>query len=74
MERLLNQSSNRRAWEDTKKSFHSIKFFWVVEVVGAVLFAYLATIVTPEGANKFIASVYPAVGATIGAIVGFGVI
>jgi len=35
---------------------------------------FLATIFTPEDANRFISGVYPAMGTIIGATVGFGII
>ncbi len=70
----MEQSARKRAWDDTKMSFHSIKFFWVVEVVMMGIFVFLATLLIPENANAVITALYPAVGVVIGAIVGFGVI
>jgi len=54
----------------------SIKFwfFWSVQVVAMGLLAYVGSILIPEGAGKYISYAYPAVGAVIGAIVGFAII
>ncbi len=73
-EKPLTQSSSRRAWEDTKRSFHSIMFFWGVEVAVVSGFIYLATILTPEDASRFVSGGYQIAGAIIGAVVGFGII
>lgn len=74
MEHPVNQSARRRAWEDTKHSFHTIKFFVGVEVVSIGGFIFLATLQIPENASGFVSAVYPAVGTIIGALVGFGII
>jgi len=70
----LNQSASGRAWGDTKHSFHTIKFFLGVEVVSMGAFIFLATLLIPENASRLASAGYPAVGAIIGAIVGFGII
>lgn len=73
-EKLLAQSSPRRAWKDTTESFHKIWFFWGVEVVATGAFIFLGTILTPEDASRLVSAIYPTVGGVIGAIVGFGII
>ena len=70
----MEQSARERAWDDTKKSFHSIKFFWGVEVVMVAIFGGLAVLLTPENADKFTSAIYPAIGVVSGAVVGLGVI
>jgi len=73
-EHPLNQSARKRACEDTKHSFHTTKFFWGVQVVAMGVFIFGATLLIPENANKLVLAGYPAVGAVIGVIVGFGII
>jgi len=73
-EKPLNQSSLRRAWEETKESFHKIWFFWGVQVIAVGIFALLGTIITPENAGRLASAMYPTVGGAVGAVAGFGVI
>ncbi len=73
-EKPLNQSSPRRAWEETKESFHKIWFFWGVQVVAVGVFALLGTIFAPENSGRLASAVYPVAGGAVGAIVGFGII
>ena len=67
----LFESSICRAWVDTISFQKSGKFFWVVEVVVINIFAAAGTTFTPEKASNFIAALYSAGGATVGAVVGF---
>ena len=38
------------------------------------IFGFLATLLTPENADRVTSAIYPAIGAVVGAVVGFGVI
>jgi len=69
-----NQSSKGRAWEDTKHSFHSIKFFVGVEVMTISVCIFLATLLIPENPDKLVSAGFPAIGAIVGVLVGFGLI
>lgn len=73
-EKPLNQSSPRRAWEDTKESFHKMWFFWSVQVVAVGAFAILGAIFTPENAGSLASAIRPVAGGAVGAVVGFGII
>lgn len=66
----LNQSTFRRAKEDTNDFFHKTKGFILVECVVMGGFGYLATIFTPDDASKYIQALYPFIGAVVGALVG----
>lgn len=68
-ENPINQSASKRALEDTKESFHSIKFFFGVEVVAMVVFALLSTLVMPEDPSRLVSAGYPVIGAAIGLLV-----
>jgi hypothetical protein len=57
-----------------RQFFHRIAFFVGVEVIMMSGFAYWSTAITPVDAGRLESAAYPAVGAVIGAIVGFGLI
>ncbi len=74
VEKPLNQSLPRRAWVETKESFHKIWFFWSAQVAAVGAFALLGTIFTPENAGRLASAIYPIASGAVGAVVGFGII
>ncbi len=61
----LNESLWRRGWNDTKVSFHQLRFFWGVEVGVMGAFGYLADV------GYLIPNWHPAIWTAIGAGIGY---
>ncbi len=73
-EKPLNQSSPRRAWEDTERFRNTPVFFWGLEIVGASVLGlgggYIGFLLTPENAIPIQGFMYPAIGSVVGIIIG----
>ena len=64
----------RRAWKDAEQFRESPFWFWVIEILGALVFAGVGVWLTPDSASKARSALYPAIGVLLGLGLAYGLI
>ncbi len=70
----IRESSWQRARKDLDSIRHSTLFFLLFEVVGLAAFGLLGSLLTPHDSSDLAKSLYPFVGAVLGALFAYGLL